>query len=292
MGFIRIDREHPTCYIFLIDQSGSMAEKIANEPGRLKADVLKDIINRFLMNLVLSCNKGDQPPKHPVRDYFYVSVIGYGLNVGSAFIGPLANKDIVPISEISDMPARIEERLKEDGAGGVVKTKFPIWFDAVADGQTPMCQALNKAKELLEGWLLQHPNCQHPPIVVNITDGVATDGNPLIPAEELKNLKSSEGNVLLYNIHLSSGSATAIMLPNSEANLPDQYAQLLYSMSSPLTDDQITFANKAHEMSLDKNSRGFVYNADPIKVFLALDIGTKVIPVSDTSELKGDIPEH
>jgi hypothetical protein len=286
MSYVEISRRNPTCYIFLIDQSGSMSEVIANEPGRVKADVLKDIINRFLTNLVVSCTKAEG-----VRDYFYVSAIGYGLNVGSAFIGPLANKDLVPISEIADKPARIEERLKEDGAGGVVKTKFPIWFDAVADGQTPMCQALNKAKGILEGWLSSHPNC-HPPIVINLTDGAATDGNPLIPAEELKNIKSSEGNVLLYNIHLSSGSATAIMLPNSEANLPDQYAQMLYNMSSPLTDDQITYANKAHEMHLDKNSRGFMYNANGVGVFLALDIGTKMAPPSDTPEIKGDTPER
>ncbi|MDO9035806.1 MAG: hypothetical protein Q7U51_11455, partial [Methanoregula sp.] len=144
MGFVEISRSNPTCYIFLIDQSGSMNEVIANEPGRLKAEVLKDIVNRFLTNLVLLC----KDPKGQVKDYYYVSVIGYGLNVGSAFIGPLANKDLVSLSEIADKPARIEERLKEDGAGGVTKTRFPRWFDAVADGQTPMCQALNKAKGL------------------------------------------------------------------------------------------------------------------------------------------------
>jgi len=281
---VEISRSNPTCYIFLIDQSGSMSEGIANQPGRIKADVLKDMINRFIYNLVIKCTREDG-----VRNYFYVSVIGYGLNVGSAFVGPLANKDLVSLSEIADMPARIEERLKEDGAGGVVKTKFPIWFDAIADGQTPMCQALNKAKGILGEWLSQHPNC-HPPIVINMTDGAATDGNPLIPAEELKNFKSTEGNVLLYNIHLSSGSATAIMLPNNEKKLPDQYAQLLYTMSSPLTEYQITYANKAHEMHLEKNSKGFVYNADATNVFLALDIGTQRDPPSDIPESKGDMP--
>jgi len=286
MSYVEISRRNPTCYVFLIDQSGSMAEAIANEPGRLKADVLKDMINRFLMNLVVSCTKSEG-----VRDYFYVSVIGYGLNVGSAFVGLLANKDLVPISEIADKPARIEERLKEDGAGGVVKTKFPIWFDAVADGQTPMCQALNKAKGILESWVSQHPNC-HPPIVINMTDGAATDGNPLIPAEELKNLKSKEGNVLLWNIHLSSGSPTPVKFPNSETTLSDQYAQLLYTMSSPMTDDQINYANKAHELNIEKNARGFVYNADPVSVFLALDIGTKMASPSDNPEIKGDAPEH
>jgi len=67
---------------------------------------------------------------------------------------------------------------------------------------------------------------------------------------------------------------------------------MLYTMSSPLTEDQITYANETHEMNIEKNSRGFVYNADPISVFLALDIGTKTNPISDTPEIKGDSPEY
>jgi hypothetical protein len=43
------------------------------------------------------------------------------------------------------MPARVETRTKKvsDGAGGLVDqaVKFPIWFDAVASGGTPMCGA-------------------------------------------------------------------------------------------------------------------------------------------------------
>ena len=43
----------------------------------------------------------------------------------------------------------------DDGAGGLVDqtVKFPVWFDAVAHGGTPMCAALSRAKDVVTGWL-------------------------------------------------------------------------------------------------------------------------------------------
>jgi len=38
-----------------------------------------------------------------------------------------------------------------------------------------------------------------------------------------------------------------------------------------MTEDQINYANLAYELSLERNSRGFVYNADP-SVFLYHDL--------------------
>jgi hypothetical protein len=44
-----------------------------------------------------------------------------------------------------------------------------------AQGKTPMCAALRAAQGVLSGFVSQHPTC-FPPIVINITDGVVTDG--------------------------------------------------------------------------------------------------------------------
>jgi hypothetical protein len=269
MGFAEISRKNPTCYIFLIDQSESMAEKIAIDPDKTKAEKLKDYLNYALMELAISCCREDG-----IRDFLYVSVIGYGKNVGPAFAGPLANKDIIPIREIANNPAKLIDRPKDDGAGGLVNVRFPEWFFPVAEGPKPMCEALNKAKSILEGWLSEHPHC-YPPIVVNITDGAATDGNPLIPAVELKNLKSSAGNVLLYNIHLSSRFATPITFPTSETKLPEREAHVLYTMSSFLPDDQVTYSNWSQKLNIEKNSRCFVYNADLDSIFSALSVLSK-----------------
>ncbi len=154
-----ISRNNPSCFLFLIDQSGSMDDPIGGGEGtRKKADGVADAINRLLQNLVIKCAKSEG-----VRDYFHVGVLGYGSTVGSAFSGALAGQELAPISQIADHPARVEERIKkvDDGAGGLVDQtiKFPVWFDAVAKGGTPMCAALQRAQRILANWLAQHPSC-------------------------------------------------------------------------------------------------------------------------------------
>src|SRR5947209_14733564 len=148
-----ISRSNPSCFLFLIDQSGSMDDAFgAGESNRKKADGVADAINRLLQNLVIKCAKSEG-----VRDYYEVGVIGYGSNAGPAFGGSLAGKDLVPISEIADNPARVEERTKkvDDGAGGLVDqtVKFPVWFDPQSKGGTPMVAALSRARDILSGWL-------------------------------------------------------------------------------------------------------------------------------------------
>jgi hypothetical protein len=268
-----ISRANPSCFLFLIDQSGSMADPFgAGESGQRKADGVADAINRLLQNLVIKCAK-----EEGVRDYYHVGVIGYGAQVGPAFSGPLAGRELVPISEVGNMPARIEERTKkvDDGAGGLVeqRIRFPIWFDPVASGGTPMCQALGLAQRILQGWVAQHPTC-FPPIVINITDGEATDGDPSGAADAIRKLSSNDGEVLLFNAHLSSQRATPIEFPDTEAGLPDQFAQLLFRMSSPLPAYMRSIAQQ-EGYRVSEGTRGFVFNADIVAVIRFLDIGTR-----------------
>lgn len=268
-----ISRTNPSCFLFLIDQSGSMDDPFgAGDAGKKKADGVADAINRLLQNLVIKCAKSEG-----VRDYYHVGVLGYGAKVGPAFSGPLAGKDLVPISEVADHPARVEERSKkvEDGAGGLVDqtVKFPVWFDAVAQGGTPMKGALERAHGVLAGWLAEHPSC-FPPIVINISDGESTDGDPSSAAQEVTRLAGDDGNALLFNVHLSSQRAAPVEFPDTEATLPDQYAKLLFHLSSPLPGYMRNVAQQEGYPVTD-GTRGFVFNADMVSVVRFLDIGTR-----------------
>src|SRR5262249_51442714 len=211
------------------------------------------------------------------HDYFHVAVIGYGASVGSAFGGQLAGRELVPVSDIANLPARIEERKRkmDDGAGGIVEQpiRFPIWFDPVANGATPMCQALGRATSLLEAWVAQNPN-SFPPVVINITDGEATDGDPSRSADSLKSVRSNDGESLLFNLHLSSAAGTTVEFPDSEAGLPDQFARLLFRMSSVLP-PHIRDQAIGEGYRVTDGSRGFVFNADLVSVIKFLDIGTR-----------------
>ena len=53
-----IDRRHPGCLIFLLDQSGSMAEPIGGGHASVsKAQALADIINDLLPHIIKRCVK-------------------------------------------------------------------------------------------------------------------------------------------------------------------------------------------------------------------------------------------
>lgn len=271
-----ISRNNPTLFVFLIDQSGSMSDSVpdTDQPTRRKADALSLAINRLLQNLVIRCAK-----EEGVRDYFSVCVIGYGAKVGPAFAGPLAGREVVPISDVGNMPARVEQKVKktDDGAGGILEQsiRLPIWFDPVADGGTPMCAALGQAQAVVQRWLAQHPDC-FPPVVIHITDGESTDGDPAAAMKSLTSVAGSDGPVLLFNIHISSdGSATPVAFPDSAAGLPNQYAQLLFKGASPLTYNMRSIAMTQHGMSLSDGARGYVFNGDMVLVIQALDIGTR-----------------
>src|SRR4051812_36135594 len=110
-----ISRTNPSCFVFVIDQSGSMADLFGGgEASHKKAEGVADAINKLLQNLVIKCAK-----EEGVRDYFHVGVIGYGVQVGPAFTGPLAGQQLVSISQIGTSPARVDQRTKKisDGAG-------------------------------------------------------------------------------------------------------------------------------------------------------------------------------
>lgn len=267
-----ISRTNPSCFLFVIDQSGSMSDSLP-EGGRTKATGVSDAINKLLQELVIRCAK-----EEGVRDYFYVGVIGYGETVGAAFSGALSGKDIVPVSDIANSPARIEERNKkvEDGAGGLMdqKIRFPIWFDPVAAGGTPMCKALSQGKAILQDFISKHPNC-FPPVAIHITDGESTDGEPSEAMRALTSLSSIDGNVMLFNLHLSSNpNARPTAFPNDSTSLPDQFSQSLFGGSSQLTSFMRAVAAE-HGFNLTEGARGFVMNADLVLVIQALDIGTR-----------------
>jgi hypothetical protein len=65
------------------------------EANLRKADFLAEVANRTLHDLVIRCTKSDE-----IRDYFSVSIIGYGASgggVGSAFVGQLAGRGAAKI---------------------------------------------------------------------------------------------------------------------------------------------------------------------------------------------------
>jgi hypothetical protein len=268
-----ISRSNPTCFLFLLDQSKSMLGPIGGGQDKKKADAVADSLNRLLYTLVLRCVWGQS-----VLDRFHVGVIGYGRAVVPALGGALAGRELVPIGELARCPLRVEQRINlvDDGRGGQVEqiVKAPVWFEPAGGGKTPMCKCLERASQIVSRFLLEHPAC-YPPLIINLSDGEATDGNPEGAAQNLRELASEDGAVLLFNAHLSSRSDQAIEFPDAEAGLPDEYARRLFRMSSRLPPAMMNSARQAG-LTVTADSRGFVFNADLASVVRFLDIGTRV----------------
>jgi hypothetical protein len=268
-----ISRANPMCFLFLIDQSGSMDRPIQGA-GRKKADVVADALNRLLQTLVYRCARGEE-----ILDRYFIGVIGYSDRVALALGGDLAGRGLVPVSEIGNHPLRIETRTKkvDDGAGGVLEqtVKFPVWVEPRYQGKTRMCEAFTMAREMVLDFIQNCPSC-FPPIVINITDGQATDGNPEAPARTLRQVASEDGHLLLFNLHISSQAERPVQFPSGEEQVPqDDFARLLFRISSVLPDAMLRLA-RFEDIPLVPGARGFVFNADLVSVVQFLDIGTRV----------------
>jgi hypothetical protein len=248
-----------------------MVEGIAGGEKR-KCDFLADAINRILENLSVVCMKGEE-----IRDYFDIIAIGYGANVQSAFAGPLAGRDVVSISVLANNPARVETRAKkvDDGAGGLVEqqVKFPVWIDPAASGGTRMCAAFGTAMPLVDAWTKAH-RTSFPPVLIHFTDGESTDGDPTEVAKQLMNIGTADGQSLLFNGHVSQRGGQSVVFPASAEGLPDQFAALLFNISSVLPQKMSQEAQRLGFKTAE-SSRGFVYNAHAEHIVGLLEIGTR-----------------
>ncbi|WP_395090283.1 VWA domain-containing protein [Armatimonas sp.] len=267
-----ISRAKPTAFCFLIDQSGSMDDPYGMDSGKRKCDAVADAVNRLIATLVLRCAKGED-----VRDYFQIAVIGYGGAVRTGFGGQLAGRQFVPISEVADNPLRVETRARkeDDGTGGLIErqVRFPVWFEPMANGNTPMVAAVEEAHQIVKAWTELYP-LSYPPSIINISDGEPTDGSPRPATDKLKSLGTNDGKALLFNIHLSGVAKRPVEFPDTQLGLPDEYAQMLFEISSVLP-PKLRDEARREGFTTTESSRGFAFNADLRSLVQFLDIGTR-----------------
>lgn len=274
-----ISRENPGCFLFLVDQSGSMSGALGGRPGIYKNQQAAAALNRTVSEIVQRCSNGAE-----VRDYFDIGIITYSTsNIGTPvvttpFEDVEAEDPFWPVSAV-EQAARFDDRPVKvsDGKGGLIEAMeaIPEWLAPEANGGTPMCNALRSAAQALRSWVIEHPQ-SFPPIVINITDGAATDGDPLSAAWDIMEIATQNGNALLFNVHLSNVATNPIMYPHDEDSLPldDGYARSLFGMSSVLPDSSRKQAVSLG-ISASEQSRGYVFNSDLVALVQFLDIGTR-----------------
>lgn len=235
----QITRNTPTAFIFLIDQSVSMQNYTTLYGEEMPmAEAVARIVNHQLNELVLRCIKGSE-----TRDYYDIAIIGYGEKAYSGWKGELEGRDFVKPSELKEHPYKKITTKKETRTRKgvkVVEIEEVQWIEAEAtEGWTRVHHAFEKAKGLLDEWMEKHhdKDC-YPPTIINITDGEfngATKEYVLQQANELKSMFTNDGNVILFNIHISANKAVCVTCPASKDEVSfSSLATTMYEMSSLL----------------------------------------------------------
>ena len=278
-----ISRTHPLLFGFLIDQSSSMGGEMAGSAGMLKSQICADYLNAFFNTLLLRNIDGAT-----IKNRFEIFAIGYGGNnqIQSALPNidvnnmPINLEKLQTISKVSSRERKIMRR-EPDGTGGIIEKEglesvdINQWIEPIADGVTPMGLAFRNAYSITQNWISSHSDC-FPPIIINITDGDSTDEDPEPIAENLKMLKTDDGDVLVFNISITHLPGKPVLFPDNsylDSN-PDAKSVMLYRMSSNLTENMIKYA-ASRDIPISQSSKGFAFNADFAKFVDFLDIGTR-----------------
>jgi hypothetical protein len=230
-----ITRKAPTALVILLDQSGSMGETTDYEGQKItKSSLAARFVNQILSELIMKCTKDDG-----LRNYIDVAIIGYGEEVGAAWQNGDSTNNWRSINDLysSSATETITKTLKVRGVEREIEEQVKTWISARADGLTPMGEALQQTKTLLKTWISAHSE-SFPPVIINISDGNATDikGDALIDiANQIKSLYTNNGHILLFNCHIGDGGGQVCQYPRDKSDLSgDALGALLLEMSSLL----------------------------------------------------------
>jgi hypothetical protein len=123
-----------------------------------------------------------------------------------------------------------------------------------------------------------HEHDCYPPTIINITDGQfnhATKESILQQANELKSMFTNDGNVILFNIHISADQGISLSFPTEKSELNgNAYADTLFEMSSLLPLRYNSEIAKMRSGSPDKRHSAMAVNTDGATLIKIMDIGT------------------
>lgn len=258
-----ISSTNPCLLIYMLDESESMGDKFGNS-NNTKAQELCNAINNVIFDLGLKCMKNGE-----IRNRFEVAMFSYGnKNITSGWKGNLKGKFLHTISNIF-MNVLDDSQDK------------PIWITPNASGGTPMKAAFENVKLLCDDWIKwgRHKQDCHPPIIINVTDGEATDDDSNFTGIRkavkcIQDLYTDYGHCIVLNVHISGRTSDKVIFPENQMST-DIIEKLLFEISTPLTPMMIHRARNLG-YNLSDNAKGYVFNGDGNDLINFLNVGSDV----------------
>ena len=196
----------PALVIYLLDVSGSMANKMS---GKSRIEVVMDALSATLQQMVFRCTKGSHiSPRYRIAMYAYSKAV-YDILGG-----------ILPINEVANIGVPVLRTMET--------TATDLGFLEV--------------EKLLQQELPKLHDCPAP-LVCHMTDGFYTGADPEPIVRRIVSMGNNDGNILVENIFISEKlMKEKISDPSnwqgvtSDTHMNNDYAFKLRSMSSTLPD--------------------------------------------------------
>ena len=148
-----------------------------------------------------------------------------------------------------------------------------------------MYEALLQIRDLTQAWCTNPAHSESfPPIVFNITDGEASDCDQreqLAICEKIRTIGTTDGKVLLINIHIATTSDSRSLLFPTEEEIPadTRYARLLHDCSSPMPEELSEAIRQVRGDLAKPPFRGMSYNTSIAELIAILNIGSISIKI-------------
>lgn len=269
----------PGLLIILLDQSGSMLSNY--DCGTTRTKFASTAVNKVIDNIIQKNFDGDAP-----KNRCFISVIGYNQDVKELCSGWLKDLDANPLRYETLM------RKTPDGAGGIVEVEVnqPVWVEPIEkDGTTNMLGAFQLAKDLVQKWIVDHPDYPAP-VIINISDGIPfydgkdpktcmAETTDLV--DEIKKISNNDGNVLVFNAQIDKSNGR-VEFPQNRDGIRQPEAQFLYDITSEIPESYKAAAQK-NEIVVLEGTRGCIFGADGVQLIQLIDFGS--------SKAQGDISQ-
>ncbi len=198
--------------LFLLDTSQSMATQITGMPASEQESMVEyasTVLNHVFTSLIHTNRDGNDV----IIDRVFVGLITYGTpRVPSVLPDETSDSDVVTVCEgtLSKLepvlePYQARVTTPEGSTECLLYRLVPRLATVGGPRGTPMAEAFEIAAERVKTYLESRFGDGPIPVVVNITDGEPTDEvRARAAAAALTNMGNKQGNVLLYNIHITS----------------------------------------------------------------------------------------
>ena len=260
-----ITRTHRSAFVLVLDRSASMQQQVRfGELLMSKAEAVAYTANALLTELVDRSRRTDG-----LRDYYDVAVVGYCNDEVEMLLGEDGFLSI--------------ERQRSDGSSAIEENHQYRWIEPRAEGTTPMYEALLRVRDMVREWCEKEANRESfPPVVIHITDGEASDCDDRELRDvcsEVRRVATSDGNVLLLNIHISTDSTLeSIIFPMAdELQSAGRYARLLAECSSVMPTAFDAPISQLKGVGAVPPYFGMGYNASIIELLSIINIGSRSI---------------